>query len=234
MITYPLTLNELSSLYFQLQQNGAFCRGENKKHFDNLSLEEILAIALEESRWDFRLLGILIDFFQKNFIHSKPFLLKNYIQKNQSPSVIGVVEEWVYTLDTSSDIKDFFALLTKDLKQDDEYKLFNVGQVFILKNIQKEASNSLMQFKKWGFLCSEIPLLKENLIRDKKLHLYSKEERMNILKELLASYGEISLKEYLKAIKHSVTRQHARLDILSYKGIKQKGTTKGSVYSLKK
>ena len=234
MITYPLSLAELSSLYFQLQQNGAFCRGENKKHFDNLSLEEVLAIALEESRWDFRLLGILIDFFQKNFIHIKPFLLRNYIQKNKSPEVIGVIQEWVYTLNTSPDLKDFFTLLTKDLKRDDEYKLFNVGQAFILKNIQKEATSSLMQYKKWGFLCSEIPLLKENLIAEKRLHLYSKEERMNILKELLSSYGEISLQEYLKAIKNSVTRQHARLDILSYKGIKHKGTTKGSIYSIKR
>jgi len=231
MVTYPLSLNELSSLYFQLQKFGAYARGDDTGCFNELSREEILAIAIESSRWDIRLLYIVIDFIANHFQEIRLFKLKSFVQKNPTPEVIGVIKEFSALRSHDDDLKLFFMVLIRDIKPQAQFKLFYVGGILNSETIEHESTHSLKEYKKWGFLCTEFPFLKESTSKKKLIH-YSKEERIRILEELLHTKKQISLLDYLKAIQFSVTRQHARLDLLSHPSIVTKGQTKGTTYQL--
>ncbi|MFH1726816.1 MAG: hypothetical protein ABIA04_00165 [Pseudomonadota bacterium] len=233
MQCYPLSQDELTSLYFQLNKNGALCWGEDTGYFTNISYEKILAIAIEASRWDIRLLCILTEHFANKYKNIKPFILRQFIGENKYPFIIGVIKEFSLLISQNEDLKDFFKLLLKNISPSNNYLLFNVGLSFSQKQIKYETYKSLNEYKKWGFLCSELPILKHLIKNNDNFHHYAPNERKITLKNLFETKNPISINDYLEAINYSISRQHARLDLINSEFIISKGKTKSCLYYLK-
>jgi hypothetical protein len=238
MISFPLTRKELSSLYAALQRVGAFCRGEDGRHFKGYSLEELLAVATENARWDIRLLYVMVEVIAKHFTQIRPFLLRDRLLQNSSPQVWGVIKEFVGVLrhspERAEQLKEFFAITLRGIKPLAQPRLFFLSSGLDMDEIHTVARNSLLHFRRWGYLSTEIPILKHLEVEPNRAHRYGKVERLHILQQLFIRKNPISLGDYLAALDHSVTRQHARLDILSCPKIEISGTTRNAQYLLRK
>ncbi len=96
------------------------------------------------------------------------------------------------------------------------------------RSMEETIAKPLWPFKKWGFLASDPPLLKERI--EKFPYLFDSSSRKRILETIAKNQNGFRLADYLKAIHHSVSRQQALKDIRSLSGIRKKGRGKGSTY----
>lgn len=232
---------KLDSIYFHFHKLGAYCLPQKNYHYyDNLELEEILAIAIIFSRRNFRLLYVLVEFFANNFKKIRPFYLKQYLIKQKEDDsifesnpfcILGVIWEFAKKINTESELNDFFKIILRDFQNNKPYELFNIGDVFSIKYARKNAFYSLAEFKKWHFYCNEAPILKHLKVKDKKYN-FDKKVRFNILSFLFKKYKKIRLSDYLKALDFTITRQKAHADLREYPKVKCFGDKKGRMYHL--
>jgi hypothetical protein len=214
-----------------LNKYGAYCMPQKNYHlYDKISIEELLNIAMKFSRYNIRLLYILVDYFIRNFKTLKVFYLKDILDKETS-AILGVISEFCKIAKSHNAILDFFYVLLNDYKCDKPYELFNIGDFFSLRYAKKCAYFSLYEYKKWHFYGIEIPIF--SYYNDKIVIVaFEFKTRMNIISALLEKQKEIKLNNYLKEVNYSITRQQAYVDLISYPKIKIKGEKKGRVYYL--
>lgn len=222
----PLTNKEASRLYWELSRRGAYCNGENYfwKH-DHLSQEEFFTLAFLQSRYDPRLMAILIDFFSSHEVDLNPITFKKCLQKDEAISIAAVIGEFVRE-QKSSDLFQFLISCAKPVPTQLFYKnLYRIGG----HKMQEVLEKPLWYFKKWGFLAVDPPLLKDTRVQ-KRTYLYDSLGRLEILKNLARERKTFCLRDYLQKIGNSISRQQALKDFASISWIKKKGNGKGMVY----
>ena len=233
-ITFPLSPKERASLYYELGKLGAFCGGEPLvRHFENLTANQLLSIACEESRFDPRLLGILIDYFSKHYRQINPFGLAKAIQKIATPQTLGVISEFAKKTHSSSDLKAFFDIVLRDIHPSPIQIYFNTQVRPRVKIITKKILYTPNEFRKWGFFSDIDPYLKE--FRPKKAYwTFTSKDRQKILDDLMAQGEKFRMKDYLRALGGSITRQQAFIDLKNRKDLKKIGKNRGRVYQRKR
>lgn len=230
-LTFPLSPKERSTLYFTLSKNGAFCVGEKRgKQFDQLPLEQLLAIACEDSRFSPRLLGVLIDFFARQYRSINPFALAAARRAIPTPQTLGVVGAFACNLCEDADLHAFFEIVLRDLKPAPWQYYYNSQTRPRPEQRADELIFSPLEFKKWGFWSNMDPFLKERRPKATPWK-FSPESRQAILRDLLAKHRRIQMGDYLSALGHSISRQQAYLDLQSMKGVRKVGEKRGRFYT---
>lgn len=222
---------EVSRLYWELSHRGAFCTGKKFPwRFAGISLEGLLCLALGQSRYDPRLLAILVDFFRNEIASLDPIIFKQELRRLDLLTIMAVVCEWSGEYGVVSSVKERFEYWRAGVTPVPT-QLFYIGLYPIGGPKMAEAVNhSPWPFKKWGFLAVDPPWFKERL-RSKRVYLYDSPGRIEILRELTQEQRRFRLKDYLKRLHFSVSRQQALQDLKTLPWVRRQGRGKGSYYS---
>ena len=221
------TEQDLTRLYWELSRLGAPSVGKkNEWLYKPRSREELIVLACDMLRYDPRLLTILIIYFKNHWKDLNPIKLRAFLPKMKHPQVFGVIKEFLSEDVSDRELGFFFEYIVKGLKPV-EPQLFFVG-VFQIgsKKHPLTAQKSLRQYSKWGFLSMERPIV--DLRTKKTVGAYSFQTRQKIILDLIMTGQEISLKEYLKAVNHTISRQQALYDLKHCGNIKLKGHGRGA------
>lgn len=222
------TEEHLSRVYYELAQIGANSVGAKKKWpYRPTSIEELIALAADMSRHDPRLFGILVSFFHSHWHSIDPLKLRGQYSEMDTPQVIAVVAEFLLSLDDVLPEKRFFLeYLQRGLKA--------VPLQFFYQHLYKPGGNMsgraidspLSEYKRWGFLAREAPVLDEESRRT--VGTRDASSRKNILLRLFDQRDSIGISDYLKALDFKISRQQALLDLKSIDGIECVGRGRGA------
>src|SRR5262245_57653360 len=125
-VTLPLSLEERSSLYDRLAKLGARVFQTAKDfHFIDFSDEEILAVAAEQSRYNYRLLYVLVELLATDYAQFNPFRIRDALHLHKTPQVWGVIREYVSKVGKNPGRDHFFAILVEGLKPASPQLFFN-------------------------------------------------------------------------------------------------------------
>jgi hypothetical protein len=69
---------------------------------------------------------------------------------------------------------------------------------------------SLGEYKRWGFFARETPTI--DVYQKKSVGRLDRNSRLNLLQEFLEKKRTVTMKEYLGALAHSISRQQALQD----------------------
>lgn len=212
MLSKIPTDDHLSRMYYELSIIGAEGVGEKKRWpYDPRSKEELVALALDMSRFDPRLFGIVVKYFIDRWADLNPLKLRSYYSKMEKPETVGVVCEFFSEVVTDPEALHFSSYLTSGLKPAEPQFYFHNAYAPAGELARRAVEEGLFEFKKWGFFACERPVI--DRAGKKTVGSFDGSSRMNILKELAESNDEIGIGNYLSAVHHSISRQQALLDI---------------------
>ena len=228
----PPSLKELSRLYYELSKIGARSVGANNKWAYVLKdKESLFALAADWSRFDTRLLQILVNYGAQHWQDLKPQNLRVAMQTMAAPQTVGVIASFIKQTkphDLESEL--FWAYVIAGLNpvptQFYFMGLYSPGGVLA----EKASTESLKEFKAWGFLGRETIVIDSQ--ERKSVGSWERISRLNILKRILTEKKQIQLSDYLEELKYSLSRQQALIDFKSLK-LKQKGKGRGAYWALK-
>ncbi|MBI2981670.1 MAG: hypothetical protein HYY44_05190 [Deltaproteobacteria bacterium] len=225
--SFPLSEKESSRLYWELAQKGATSVGEKAPwSYPSLSEEELLVLALLQSRYDPRLLEVLIDFFKRKKFDINPLVFKQKLSQENALPLMAVVGEYVLETTLSSEVKELMRYLMIGVRPV-PLQLFFLGLYRIGgRKMEELIQRPLWGFKKWGFLASDPPLSKER----RKIYLFDLASRLNLLKKLVIEKKRFRLRDYLEAVDYGISRQQALKDLRQVPWIRKKGVGKGTFY----
>ncbi len=232
MLKTPPSDKHLGRAYYELAQIGAQSGGaQSSWPYHPKNREELLALGAEMSRYDPRLLGILVEYFLNHWNDVVPQRLREWYPKMESPQTFGVIAEFVKEADASPEILYFMNYLQDGLSP--------VASQLYFKNLytpasplsQRSAEESLAAYKKWGFLARERPTI--DVYQKKTVGFMDKNSRVNLLKRLFKDKHEITLKDYLQALKHPLSRQQALLDLKAIAQLQKNGRGRGACWMLR-
>ena len=228
----PLSESESARLYWELAQLGAFCTGKQEPWpYQNLGQEALMSLALAQTRYDPRLLEILVDFFRHGKLELNPIHFKQELKKLNALQIACAVGEFVLDSEAPEAQHDLFRFLmtgTRPMPTQLFYK-----NLYPIAGTQMESAitTPLWALKKWGFLASDPPLLKDHPWA-KRVYLFDLASRLALLRSLAQRQKHFSLKDYLKTIRFSISRQQALKDLSCLRNLVKQRRTKGMVYSL--
>ena len=207
MLKQMPTEAHLSRMYHELARLGASCVGAKRGWpYEPESSEELLALACDMSRFDPRLLGILVDYLSNHWAEINPAKLRQFYAKMKTPQAVAVVGEFLLANARTEEIQYFVSYLSAGLRPVETqfyfYNLYAIGGGLA----ERATEEGIYEYKKWGFLACERP---------GRFGSFDPASRKNILRRLFEKKGEISLKDYLSALLFSISRQQALLDIKS-------------------
>ena len=223
----PPTTGHLSRLYFELAQIGANSAGEKLPwNFDPSCKEELLAIACDMSRYDPRLVDIVVEYLVRSWEDTNPAALRRYYKEMDCPQTVAVIMEFFVTAVTDNEAVYFAQYLTLGLTSVPTQFYFHDLYAIGGKLAKRASEEGLYEYKKWGFLACERPVV--NAQNKEASGTFDNIARRNILNRILTEKSEISLNDYLSALKFSISRQQALLDIKAA-GLTKKGDAGRSV-----
>ncbi|MCB1214280.1 MAG: hypothetical protein KDK66_02265 [Deltaproteobacteria bacterium] len=218
-LAYPST-KELSRLYWELSKLGAPSVG--KKYpwpYHPQSTEELLALACDLSRYDPRLLSILVSWLYKNWKKFFPQVLRDFYPKMDCPQTVALVAEFLKNLPQEKELSYCMTYLQEGLAPVPFQLYFRGLYQPGGKMSQRAVLESLAEYRRWGFLAREMPSL--DVFKKTTLGHLSQEARLFYLKELLKEKKTIQLSDYLKALPVKVSRQQALQDLKKVSRLKK-------------
>lgn len=235
LFTTP-TRDELSRLYHEFSKIGARSVGEKrpwKRHIPTPTA--LVSLAVEWSRHDPRLFQVLTEYFLSHWRSLDAVALRSaYYEQIKTPQVVAVVAEFVKAASELREVILLMDYLQADLNpvpfQLFFINLYPVGSIYAFR----EASESLAEYKKWGFLSRERPIV--DSLKRKNIGTIPSRARAEILERLVRARGErgsIAIGNYLEALSHSISRQQAYYDLCRAKFLKCLGKGRGSRWQLR-
>lgn len=209
----PPTPDHLSRIYYELGKIGARSVGEKKKWtYTPHSKEELFILGADWSRFDPRLLEILVQFGATYSDNLNPQRLRFLMKKMETPQTVGVISSFIQTAKPEdTELNLFWNYVTENLKPVEHQFYFRDIYSPAGRLSERAVRESLQEFKKWGFLGRE--RLRINPADGTTIGSMDSDSRLNVLKRLFAEQKEIQISDYLKAIGHSISRQQALLDL---------------------
>lgn len=233
MLKGPPSDKQLSRMYYELSQEGAKCSGAKLPwpyHLKNR--EEKIALAAEMSRYDPRLLGILVEYLLNHGRDVSPQELRRQYLRMGSPQAMAVVAEFVKSAGIDKELLYLMEYLQRGLEP--------VPIQFYFKQLyapggklgQQAAEKTLAEYKKWGFLARERPTV--DVYKKKTVGRMDQDSRLNVLKDLFKKKSEIQLKDYLTTLGTGVSRQQALQDLKKMARLKPGTRGRGAKWILSK
>ncbi|GEM_PF-5288137 len=223
---FPLNEKESSRLYWELSRRGAPCDGvKHPWKYKRLTPEGFFTLAFLQTRYDPHLMAIIIDFFCRHELQFDPLLFHDILKKNGVLAVAAVIGEFVLQQKEVALFR-FLIHYTQPVSAQLFYKNHPTTGG---SKIQEVMQKPLWYFKKWGFLATEPPPLKEKNLKTRH-YLYDFQSRVNILREMVGRQPHFRLRDYLRLIHNSISRQQALKDLSSLPWVQKKGKGKGTIY----
>lgn len=225
----PLSEGETARLYWELSRRGAFCDGERRPwRYGRLTKEELHVLAVLASRYDPRLMAVLVDYFSSDRLLD-PVRFKRALRKYGALTEAAVVGEFVLSRPVSETVRDFFRFLASGVRAVPT-QLYYRGLYPVAGRKMEEAVDRLLWgFKKWGYLAADPPFLKETKV-DGRTYLFDLPSRLRILRKLSRESPRFRLRDYLERIGQSISRQQALKDLKAAPWLKKRGQGKGAYY----
>jgi hypothetical protein len=230
MLTSIPTEDHLARLYFELSEIGAACVGDEKPWpYHPRNSEELLCLAADMSRYDPRLMTILVRFLNDNWDTLNPQTMRSHYNGMKTSQTIAVLAEFVLGACGGDDEKRyFFGYLQRGLApvatQFYFHHLYSPGGTLAKRATLK----SLAEYKRWGFLATEAPVIDE--ARRQTLGTLDAATRKNILYDLMKERKRITISDYLDALDNKISRQQALLDLKSAKWARRSGRGRGAYW----
>ncbi len=194
------------------------------------SAEERLALACEASRFDPRLLGVVVDLVGRSWRAFDPVRLRAALRAIPSPATFGVVAEFALHLPQDEDRAGFLSFLTLGLRPAAP-QLFFVGLYAPGGRLMRAAADrARSEYERWGYLAREVPYPKDSPRR--RLRGYSPRVRRTILHGLLSTGRPVRMAEYLDSVERTITRQQALVDLCAVPGLLRRGHGRGARFRL--
>ena len=230
MLTSIPTEDHLARLYFELGEIGAECVGDEKPWpYHPKSTEELLCLAADMSRHDPRLMTILVKFLNDHWSGVNPQALRNFYTEMKTPQTIAVLAEFVLCVCSDDDERRYFFEylqrgFTPVATQFYFHHLYSPGGTLA----KRAATKSLAEYKRWGFLATEAPVIDE--AGRKSLGTLDAATRKNILYDLMKERKRITISEYLDVLDNKISRQQALLDLKGAKWARRAGRGRGAYW----
>ena len=219
----PPSAEDLSRMYYELGQAGARAVGAKKAWaFKIKNLESLFVLAADWSRFDPRLLEILVEYAARHWADLNPLKLRESIKSMTTPQTIGVIAALVRcSLPADKEPHFFWDYVTAGLQPAATQYYFSNLYTLGSDLARRAAVESPQEFKRWGFLAI-----------GHDVGSWDKSSRLNILNRLLDQKKKVQISDYLKALKDSISRQQALLD-LQAAGAMQCGRGRGAYWEKK-
>lgn len=211
------TENHLSRLYYELEKIGARSVGLKKPWPYSFSCrEELFALAADLSRFDPRLLEVLVQFGLEHWEDLNPQRVRKYSKKMTTPQTLGVIASFIATA-MAQEVR------APDLEQNFfwEYIIAGLSPVepqFYFRDLYLPGSSlagravkeSLQEFRRWGFFGRERVIM--DPVSRRTAGTWDQESRLNILRRLFSKKKKITMAEYLEELRYTISRQQALQD----------------------
>lgn len=219
-------------MYYELAKIGAKATGEEGPWpYKIENPESLIALAADMSRYDPRLLSILVEYLTQHWQDFNPCLLRTLMLTMDSPQTLLVVLHFVQWEIHQPEARYFYEYLASGYHP--------VSTQLYFKNLYPPASHSMIraseepvqEFLDWGFLARERPILYDK--NRKTLGHWGPQARQNIILRLLQKKESFTLAEYLNCVDHTISRQQALTDLKSFSKIIMKGKGRNAVWEKK-
>lgn len=226
---------DLEKIYHDLALSGAACLNPIPQKMTPYvaSLETQFCQACDATRFDPRLLEVVVNHFGRELLTLNPLQLRLQMQHMQTPQTIGVVMEFIKLMRSDDLTRDIATFVTKSLAEV-PLQLYYVGIYTkpMSASILKATQMPLQEFSRWGFLAHEGVVFKNDFTR-KTLGTFALTSRMQIIQHLAQSQTQFSIGDYLAALQYQISRQQAFLDLKKCGFVKLIGTNKGGKWIAK-
>ena len=228
-LTIPTTAH-LERLYFELQRVGADCVGSKKPWpYHPKTREELICLAADMSRYDPRLITILVRFLDMHWNELNPAMLRKHYADMHAPQTMAVLAEFILGAGSADDEKKyFFDYLQQGLKptpmQFYFHHLYAPGSAMATRATMMP----LAEYKRWGFLACEAPVISAK--ERTPLGTLDGVSRKNILLDLLKKKKTIQISDYLAVLENRISRQQALNDLKSVSFARRVGRGRGAAW----
>lgn len=199
------TTDHLSRLYYELSLIGAHCIGENRAWpYGKPDKSRLLVFAAEMSRYDPRLLTIIITYCLEHFYEINPAEIRALYNDMQTPQTFAVLAEFVKAATSDKELLYWAEYLQRGLSavqpQFFFHYLYTPGGALADRAVER----NLQEYKRWGFIACERPTIDQKT--KKTVGSFDSLARRNILEKLLRERGSISLADYVSTLDHAISQ----------------------------
>lgn len=154
------TEGHLSRLYFELRRFGASCVGINYPWpYRPQNREELFCLACDMSRYDPRLVTVLVNFLFARWSAFNPVQIRNLFSNMRTPQTVAVITEFILSMVSTESEKRFFCrylqMGQKPLPLQYYFHHLYVPGGYLA---ERAVESSLAEYKKWGFLATAGPV----------------------------------------------------------------------------
>lgn len=223
------TEKHLSRLYYELAcRLGAACEGLREAWpYRFKDREQLFCLAADMMRYDPRLVTILVRLLAERWRDFNPLRIRSYYPEMRTPQTIAVIAEFLLGNDIKSEEQGYILeYLQRGLSPVSLQLFFHHLYVPGGNLMQRAFEETLREYKKWGFIAREEPVIDE--LSRQTIGTRDASSRRNILRRLLEERGNIKLSDYIEALNGAISRQQALIDIKSMPRIERVGRNRGA------
>jgi hypothetical protein len=228
LLHHAPTEAELERLYYELAQVGGTSVGQKRAwRYRTNTFEALLALAAEMLRYDPRLLSILLQLLLARWQDINPSALRRNMQTMRWPEALLVVLEFAKAESHEPEFRYLAEYLAAGFTRVEPVERFFMDAERPASRVaERRMGRNLAAYARWGFVGSERPIA--DPVTKRALGRYDAQTRRNILHDLVARRGELSLAEYLDAVDHAISRQQALADLRSSQQLQLQGHGRGA------
>lgn len=219
----------LARLYHELASLGARTEGRPAPWpYGQPGPEALLSLAAQASRYDPRLLWVLVELLARDYGRFNPLVLRRELADARWPAALGVAFEFAKRAAPSQELADVAAFVMRRIPRGRQELFFLGTRAFGGQQVRRDAEESLLEYRRWGFLGREEPFSKE--LGGAPGGTLGTNERRNVLRRLAERQGSLTLADYVAALKGRISYRQASRDVAAASFLEREGTTKGARY----
>ncbi|HTN54070.1 MAG TPA: hypothetical protein VML50_16805 [Anaeromyxobacter sp.] len=227
----PRTEAELGRLYHELARLGARAEGPRAPwRFGRPSPEEVVVLAAQASRRDPRLLWVLVDLLARAYDRFDPLKLRRALARARWPATLGVAFEFARRAAHSGELDDVARFVAARVPPAAGERYFLGTRAFGGALARRDVEESLAEYRRWGYFSREEPIAKE--LGASAHGSLDPRERLNLLRRLAERQVDLTLKDYLAALRGRASRRQATRDLARAPFLVRTGATRGARYRL--
>lgn len=227
----PLQERELPRLYHELAAIGARVEGRRLPwRFGKPAPEELLVLAAQAARQEPRLLWVLVELLAGSYDRFDPLKLRRALAGARWPAALGVAFEFARRAARSPELDEVAAFVMARTALAPGERFFLGTRAFAGELARRDVEESLAQYRRWGYFAREEPFAKE--LGAVARGTLGPRERMNLLRRLVERRGEVTLGDYLAALRGRASRRQASRDLAKAPFLVRCGVTRGTRYRL--
>jgi hypothetical protein len=228
----PREERELARLYYELALAGARVEGRRYAwRHGSPTPEELVVLAAQAARHDPRLLWVVVELLARSYARFNPLELRRGALRARWPAALAVALDFARQAAPSAELDDYARFVTGPIGPARGERFFLGTHAFGGALARRDAEESLAEYKRWGYLAREAPFAKE--LGSAARGTLERNERRNLLRRLAERRGNVSLADYVEALRGTVSRRQAQRDLRDAPFLKKRGNTRGASYVLR-